>query len=84
MKKLYIVLAIASAMAVSCNSLKDGEYTLDLLTTNDVHGSWFDSTYTDGNQRKSLFALSSIVNRFRDSLGEDNVILIDAGDCLQG
>ena len=85
MKKIYVLaLAVASAMISGCNTLKDGEYTLDLLTTNDVHGSWFDSTYTDGNLRKSLYAISSKVNRFRDSVGADNVILLDAGDCLQG
>lgn len=85
MKRLYIlILAVASAMSTGCNGLKDGEYTLDLLTTNDVHGCWFDSTYTDGNQKKSLFAINGIVNRFRDSLGAENIILLDAGDCLQG
>ena len=76
--------SIMAFASMACNKIKDGDYTLHILTTNDVHGSWFDSTYTDGNQKKSLFALSSIVNRFRDSVGEDNVILIDAGDCLQG
>ena len=81
-RSVIILLVMVSAMA--CNKIKDGDYTLHILTTNDVHGSWFDSTYTDGNQKKSLFALSSIVNRFRDSVGQDNVILIDAGDCLQG
>ena len=81
-RSVFILLVMVLAMA--CNKIKDGDYTLHILTTNDVHGSWFDSTYTDGNQKKSLFALSSIVNRFRDSVGQDNVILIDAGDCLQG
>lgn len=71
-------------MLSGCNELKDGEYTIDLLTTNDVHGSWFDSSYTDGMVKNSLFAINGMVNRFRDSLGADNVILLDAGDCLQG
>ncbi len=85
MKKIYLLaLAIASAMFSSCSGPKDGDYTLHLLTTNDVHGTWFDSTYTDGNQKKSLMVISQVVNRFRDSVGAENVILIDAGDCLQG
>lgn len=85
MRRLNIViLGLIALAAFSCNKIKDGEYTLHILTTNDVHGTWFDSTYTDGNQKKSLMALSSIVNKFRDSVGADNVILIDAGDCLQG
>ncbi len=82
-KRISLIVMATLAM-ISCNKVKDGDYTLHILTTNDVHGSWFDSTYTDGNQKKSLFAISSIVNRFRDSVGENNVILIDAGDCLQG
>ena len=85
MKKIFVLaLAIASAMLSGCNTLKDGEYTLDLLTTNDVHGCWFDSSYTGGGVKNSLFAINGMVNRFRDSLGADNVILLDAGDCLQG
>ena len=85
MKRIYILLlALVSAMCTGCDKPKDGEYTLHLLTTNDVHGSWFDSTYTDGNQKKSLMAISQLVNDFRDSAGRDNVILADAGDCLQG
>ena len=85
MKKIFVLaLAAASAMLSGCHSLKDGEYTLDLLTTNDVHGCWFDSSYTDGTVKNSLFAINGLVNRFRDSLGADNVILLDAGDCLQG
>ena len=79
-------IAIAAALAactVSCGRT-DGEFQFDLLTTNDVHGSWFDSTYVGGGVRNSLMAVNSYVKAFRDSLGKDNVILFDAGDCLQG
>lgn len=71
-------------MAASCNNGPTGDFQFDLLTTNDVHGSWFDSTYTGKQIKPSLMAISSYVNEFRDSLGAENVILIDAGDCLQG
>lgn len=71
--------------AISCgNSVKDGDYQIDILTTTDVHGSWFPASYTDGGIKPSLHAVHSKVKEFRDSLGSDNVILIDAGDCLQG
>lgn len=83
MRRISILFLIV-ASALACNKIKDGDYTLHVLTTNDVHGTWFDSTYTDGNQKKSLMAISQVVNRFRDSVGAENVILIDAGDCLQG
>ncbi len=62
----------------------DGCYTLELLTTNDVHGSWFDSTYVGGKTKKSLFAVNYYVDSVRNAVGEDHVILVDAGDCLQG
>ncbi len=85
MKDFRIAITVILSLAItSCGRIKDGEYTLHLLTTNDVHGAWFDATYTDGNSQNSLFAISRLVNNFRDSVGTDNVILLDAGDCLQG
>ena len=62
----------------------DGHYTLELLTTNDVHGSWFDSTYVGGQTKKSLFAVNYYIDSVRTTLGKDHVVLVDAGDCLQG
>ena len=84
MKNSLTAICILSVAALACNRIKDGNYTLELLTTNDVHGCWFDSSYTGGSQQKSLFAINSIVSKVRDSVGADNVLLIDAGDCLQG
>ncbi len=87
MNKLYhILIAITLVVIASCTHQKpaDGEYTLHLLSTNDIHGSWFDIPYTSDTQKKSIFAINTVVQKFRDSLGEQNVILVDAGDCLQG
>ena len=70
--------------AAACNSLKDGEYSLTLLTTNDVHGRYFDSTYVGTNLAKSLFAAKYCVDSVRAAVGADHVLLVDAGDCLQG
>ena len=80
---LPAVAAVLSA-AVSCVNGPSGEFQFDLLTTNDVHGSWFDSTYVGGQVKNSLMAINTYVNEYRDSLGKDNVLLVDAGDCLQG
>lgn len=63
---------------------RDGEYTFHLLTTNDVHGRYFDSLYVDGGTRESLLAVSSHVDSVRAAVGKENVILVDAGDCMQG
>ena len=70
---------------LSCtHKLKDGDYTLTVLSTNDVHGTWFDSTYVDGKVRKSLFAMNYYIDSVRTADGFGNVLLVDAGDCLQG
>lgn len=82
MKKL-IFTAIA-AMALDACGPKDGEYTLHLLTTNDIHGTYFDSTYVNSDTRNSLMAVNAKVNDLREQFGSENVILIDDGDFLQG
>ena len=53
--------AVLSA-AVSCVSGPSGEFQFDLLTTNDVHCSWFDSTYVGGELKNSLMAINTYVN----------------------
>ena len=53
MKKIIGLLAIVAAVA--CGP-KDGEYTFHLLTTNDVHGHYFDSLYVQPQVRSSLMA----------------------------
>ena len=84
MKNLYLETIVAAVLAVSCSGPKDGTYTLHVLTTNDVHAAWFDSTYVGGGTQRSLFAVNHYVDSIRNAVGKDNVILLDAGDCLQG
>lgn len=84
MRKILTAI-IALAAALSCTrTLRDGEYTLTVLSTNDVHGTWFDSTYVGTGIRKSLFAVNHYVDSVRAADGKKNVLLIDVGDCLQG
>ena len=83
--RIISILLMSSLLALSCGrTLKDGEYTLTVLSTNDVHGTWFDSTYVDGGIRKSLFAMKHYIDSVRKADGFENVLLVDAGDCLQG
>ncbi|MBQ6763498.1 MAG: bifunctional metallophosphatase/5'-nucleotidase [Bacteroidales bacterium] len=85
MKSRHFLLAALAFLALSCgHRLRDGEYTLTILSTNDVHGTWFDSTYVDGRTRNSLFAVKHYVDSVRTADGVDNVLLLDVGDCLQG
>ena len=57
---------------------------MQVLSTNDVHSTWFDSTYVGGGIKKSLYAMNHYIDSVRNVYGFDNVALIDAGDCLQG
>lgn len=85
MRKIYFNLAVCiSAILGICSCAPNGVYEFDLLTTNDVHGSWFDKDYVTGAEKNSLFAINHYVDSIRTADGAENVILVDAGDCLQG
>lgn len=80
-----LAICLTAGTLFSCGrTLKDGNYTLQVLSTNDVHGTWFDSTYTGGNVKKSLLAMDYYIDSVRTADGPENVLLLDAGDCLQG
>ncbi|MBR6547150.1 MAG: bifunctional metallophosphatase/5'-nucleotidase [Bacteroidales bacterium] len=84
MRRLLIGILTAAVMLSSCCGPKDGEYTFRLLTTNDVHGRYFDSLYVEDGTTSSLTNVAWYVDSIRVAEGVDNVILLDAGDCLQG
>ena len=83
MKKIISIILAAAALA-SCCGPKDGEYTFRLLTTNDVHGRYFDSLYVADATDNALTNISWYADSLRAAEGAENVILLDAGDCLQG
>ena len=57
MRLRHILFLGAALAALSCgHTLKDGEYTLTVLSTNDVHSTWFDSTYIGTGVRRSPMA----------------------------
>jgi len=82
--KLRHALIFALAVTACTSRPKDGVYTFQVLTTNDTHGTWFDSTYTGGGIKKSLYGIMAKGDSVRQAVGKENVILVDAGDCLQG
>ena len=84
MKKLIITLTVLAALLASCCGPKDGEYVFRLLTTNDVHGRYFDSLYVTDGTNNALTNIAWYADSIRVADGAENVILIDAGDCLQG
>ena len=80
MKRLFSLLILA----VSCCGPKDGEYVFRVLTTNDVHGRYFDSLYVEDGVRNSLMTAAWTVDSVRTAAGKENVLLVDVGDFLQG
>jgi 2',3'-cyclic-nucleotide 2'-phosphodiesterase/3'-nucleotidase len=83
MKRIITAILAAAALA-SCCGPKDGEYTFRILTTNDVHGHYFDSLYVTDGTAPGLTNVAWYADSVRVAEGAENVILIDAGDCLQG
>ena len=84
MKKSFTIAAAALILFQGCIRPNNGEFSLHILSTNDIHGAYFDSTYTGGRIKKSLLAVKACVDSVRKAEGKRNVILIDAGDFLQG
>ena len=84
MKRIIPVLAGILVLLSACCGPKDGVYTFRLLTTNDVHGRYFDSLYVNDRTNASLLNVSWYADSIRVEEGVENVILVDAGDCLQG
>ena len=84
MKNIIYSIIAAAALLASCCGPKDGEYTFRVLTTNDIHGRYFDSLYVTDRTSNALTNVSWYADSIRVADGADNVILIDAGDCLQG
>ena len=84
MKKIHALIIACAALASACCGPKDGEYTLRILSTNDVHGHYFDSLYLSDGTAPSLMSAAWYIDSVRVAAGKENVLLIDAGDCLHG
>ena len=81
---LFITLALISLGIMSCNQ-SPSTGSIHIITTGDVHGSWFNKPYVEGGAYKtSLMSVKYYVDSLRALYGKDNVVLVDAGDCLQG
>ncbi|MCM1505216.1 MAG: bifunctional metallophosphatase/5'-nucleotidase [Muribaculum sp.] len=79
---------IAGLMAVCVVVMSDGteakEVKIKLLQTSDIHGNYFPNNFITRQPSKgSLARVSSLVKQMRKDYN-DNVILIDNGDILQG
>lgn len=79
---MILALSAIAALLASCCGPKDGEYTFHLLTTNDVHGRYYDSLYVNQRTDNSLLNVKWYADSLRNAAGRDNIILVDAGDCM--
>ena len=78
---LMTLLGLGSLSAVHAS--QDGEVTLKLIETSDVHGCYFPYDFIRNKPMKgSLARVSSYVKELREKY--ENVILMDNGDILQG
>ena len=78
---LMTLLGLGSLSAVHAS--QDGEVTLKLIETSDVHGCYFPYDFIRNKPTKgSLARVSSYVKEQREMY--ENVILMDNGDILQG
>lgn len=84
MKRITGVVFAAALMLAAALPAGAKEHTLHVITTGDVHGSWFDRSYVDGSVPYSLMHVNHYVDSLRSAVGSENVLLLDAGDCLQG
>lgn len=68
---------------LGCSRVEDGEHTLNIYVTTDVHGCYFSKYYLDDSVKpNSLSKVSSFVHQAR--LEDPEAVLIDNGDILQG
>ena len=75
MRKPLFILTLVLAVISSCSKVKDGNHTLDIYITSDIHGCYFSKFYLDDSLKpNSLSKVSAVVNTARGDGA--NVILI--------
>ena len=78
------LLALVAIALTATSASAEKKHTLHIVTTGDVHGSFFDEPYVGGKTRTSLMSVKHYVDSLRNAVGAENVMLLDAGDILQG
>lgn len=80
MKARFLLIPLLSAV-LACSG---GTHRLTILSTNDIHGAVFDSSYLGRQVHPSMICAATLIDSVRRAEGAENVLLIDAGDFLQG
>lgn len=83
--KPIIISMTMVASLVSSGYTNAEEVKMKVVSTTDVHGNFFPYNFiTRAPGSGSLARVATRVKALRDSIGEENVILLDDGDILQG
>lgn len=78
-------LAALLFVSVPQQAFSQNHRQLHVITTGDVHGAFFNKAFVDGGQSvNSLMSAKVVIDSIRQVAGKDNVLLLDAGDILQG
>lgn len=80
----HILILLAASLSVFLPASAAAPKKIHIVTTGDIHGAFFDEPYVGNKKRTSLMSVKWYVDSLRNAVGSDNVVLLDAGDCLQG
>ena len=80
----FRAISIFASIAIAAGAMAE-DVNLRLLQSSDVHGNFFPYNFiTREPFSGSLARVASAVNAVRSEAGEENVIIVDNGDILQG
>ncbi|MDY3894083.1 MAG: 5'-nucleotidase C-terminal domain-containing protein [Candidatus Cryptobacteroides sp.] len=80
----HTLLLFLSIILISIQGCAPKSDELHIVTTGDVHGRFFSIDYSSDKPQSSLEAVKCYTDSLRSRYGAGNVLLLDAGDILQG
>lgn len=83
--RICLMALLSTGTLLGTYAAEPEETTIKLLETSDVHGAYFPYDFiTRQHLKGSLARVSTYLNEQRKLYGEENVLLMDNGDILQG
>lgn len=82
--KRHSPLLFLSIILISIQGCTPKSDELHIVTTGDVHGRFLSVDFSSDRPQSSLEAVNIYTDSLRRCFGRDNVLLLDAGDILQG
>ena len=83
MRNFFLLIPFALFLIGGCDRPADGQHSIDIYVTSDVHGSYLSRFYLDDSVKpNSMSKVATVVAQARET--NPDAILIDNGDNLQG